>query len=174
MNLRCASQLKSALFAGVLITLAQLIPAVDGGTSREVLRFFVSCSIVVNLTSSGLASCNSVIFSGLPRRAAMLILLDPDSLPYKVAVVNQPLTSEIMSDRMRLLTKFGLKRLFLSTNYWGTLAFLFGNVLAFTSLVIWIWTEQSRVVAGTSMIFVVPCAISLFYALSRLLLIGNA
>ncbi|PVF93267.1 hypothetical protein CPB86DRAFT_838614 [Serendipita vermifera] len=167
-----AVAITSALFAGVLISLAQLIPHENGGPPREALRLFVFCSIVVNVTSSGLSSCNSWMFSGVPRQAAMLILADPDSLPYKVVISKQLLNSEIMSDRMRLLTKFGMNRLLVRTHYWGAWTFLFGNALTFTAFVIWVWAEQSRVVAGTSMIFVVPCAIFLFYTLSRLLLTG--
>ncbi|PVF94383.1 hypothetical protein CPB86DRAFT_800535 [Serendipita vermifera] len=138
----------SALFAAVLITLAQLIPGDDGGVPREALRLFVFRSIIVNLTASGLSSCNSWMFSEIPRQAAMLILKDEDSLPYKVAVVNQPLTSEIMSDRMRLMTKFGMNKLLRWTYYWGAWTYLFGNALTFTAFVIWVWAEQSRVVAG--------------------------
>ncbi|PVF94381.1 hypothetical protein CPB86DRAFT_765957 [Serendipita vermifera] len=164
----------SALFAAVLITLAQLIPTDDGGAPREALRLFVFCSVVVNLTASGLSSCNSWMVSEIPRQAVMLILKDRDSLPYKVAVVNQPLTSQIISDRMRLMTKFGMDNLVRWTYYWGAWMYLFGNALTFTAFVIWVWTEQSRVVASISMIFVVPCVIFLFYPLSKLLLIGKS
>ncbi|PVF91718.1 hypothetical protein CPB86DRAFT_659790, partial [Serendipita vermifera] len=159
--------LQSALFAGVLITLAQLIPEGNGGPSREALRFFVSCSIVVDLTASGLASCNSWMLSELPRRAAMLILTDSDSLAYKVAVEKQLMSSAIMSNRTRLLIKFGMNKPFLWSHYCTTLAFLSGNVLTMLSATTWISTQHSSAVAGSSMLFVVPCFISLFYTLIR-------
>ncbi|PVF94385.1 hypothetical protein CPB86DRAFT_828676 [Serendipita vermifera] len=136
-----------ALFAGVPISLTQLAPIDDGGSPQEALRVFVLCSIIVDLLASWLSSCNSWMFSKIPRQAAMLILKDEGSLPYKVIVANQPLAPEIMSDRMQLLTKFGTNRPLVRTHKWSGWMSLFKNALMFTAFVIWVWAEQSRVVA---------------------------
>jgi len=128
----------------------------DQSFGWEVIRFFTYGAIINNLIAAMCAMWAMWMYADLPERAHQLILVDENSLPARVARGELLTNEEILHEGNLLLAEFGVYR----THNWILLGeiiwTIMGLSLTFLSLTTYVWLTQSRNVAGSLMIFVVP------------------
>jgi hypothetical protein len=142
------SKFKSALFAGALFTLAQLIAGYDTNTtSWAALRFFTYSAIVLSLNGTFMGLLCIDACAHLQRNARLKLLADSDSWPGRVAR-GETLPREILTNNVELLRVFGISRGFETTESIISLSLLFAFIFTITSVTLWVWLSQTYVVAG--------------------------
>jgi hypothetical protein len=138
--------LQTALFAGVLISLAQLLVGSDATSPAwRTLRFFTYSSIVVNLSGTTLALVLIKMCSELDYRARCMVISNPSSLPARVA--RDGLPRHLLLSRYRLLEEFGMPRGYKMLDAGAAFWVLSGNIFTFVSVMMWIWLSGDIVIA---------------------------
>jgi hypothetical protein len=128
----------------------------DHSFGWEAIRFFIYGAIINNLVAATCAMWAMWMYADLPERAHQLVLVDENSLPARISRGELLTREEILHEGNLLLAEFGIYRthdwILVGEVIWTTA----GMFLTFLSLTTYVWLTQSRVVAGSLMIFVVP------------------
>lgn len=155
---------QTALFAAALLTLVQVI--VEEGsrtTAWRVLRVVTYCSIFINLTGTTLALILIKMCTDLETIARRLIVLHSHSWPARIAR-GEKLSRELLIDSYRLLEAFGMSKGYRVLDQGAAMWIIFGNILTFISVILWVYVAEDIVVAGTTMIAIVPALLGLTFA----------
>jgi len=148
--------LQTALFAGALVSLAQLVATNDTSSPAwDALRFFTYAAIAINLSGTTLAliiikMCTDVAFT-----AQRLLISDPRSWPARLAR-GESLPREILGDQVQFPVAFGMSRGYIWLDWGAAVWFLLGFLSTFASLTLWIWLTQSFLVAATLLLVIAP------------------
>lgn len=151
----------AALFAAVLMSLAQMVLANDNPSAAwEALRFFVYTAISSNLVAAGCCLWTIYALSDLPYKAQRLAMRDKQSWAYKAA--NGELFDDNIGDPKTLLKSFG------ADDYWwqsfGAICwYMLGLLLTFLALITWMWLSQSTAVAAAVTVVTIPGVVGLVY-----------
>lgn len=128
----------------------------DQSAGWETIRFFTYGAIINNLVAATCAMWAMWMYADLPERAHQLVLVDETSLPARVSRGELLTSEEILHEGNLLLAEFGIYRthdwILLGEIIWTTM----GMSFTFLSLTTYVWFTQSRAVAGSLMMFVVP------------------
>ena len=101
--------------------------------------------------------------SDLPGFAALLIVNDPTSLPARVAR-GEPIPASLFKDTHELLRRFGGAPSYQAVDNAFNFVFMFGCMCTFTSLIVWIWLSEERVLAGSVMSTVIPATLFVIWS----------
>lgn len=101
------------------------------------------------------------IYGEMPGRAQRL-LSDPNSWPSRVDR-GEPLSEELLDDEYALLDAFGAYSFHMAMAGGALLWTIIGIGTSFLSFILYVWLTQSRAVAGSLMIFVIPGCFTLAY-----------
>src|SRR6202000_3131828 len=99
---------QNGLFAGTLVTLAQLVVQYTDGSNRlpQTLRWFSYSAIFASCTSTFLSLTCDRMASEFPNMGAQMILDDPNSLPARVARA-EPIPAALLRHPHEMLRQFG-------------------------------------------------------------------
>ncbi|KAG9055734.1 hypothetical protein FS842_001406 [Serendipita sp. 407] len=159
-----AFAITTALFAAVLISLAQLVEPVDQRTPAwRALRFFTYSSVVINLSGTTLALVLIKMCSEVQFKAHSMIIFDPSSLPARVAKDGIP--REILQNRYELLEKFGMPRGYRMLDAGASFWVLSGNLFTFVSVLMWIWLAGDAVISSVTTIVILFPIFGVAYAI---------
>ena len=162
---------QSALFAGVMIGMGQIISSVDDlSPGWEIVRILVYGSIIANLASAMCSLWVMGMCSDMPQRAQQLAIADPDSWPAKAAAQEDlTLPSDLFDNDYHLLRAFGMYQSYSTMEYWEIMWLIVGLVSMFSAITVWTWVAQSKVVAGVLLVFVIPALFFALYPIWRLI-----
>jgi hypothetical protein len=128
------------------------------------VKFFTYSSIMVNLSGTTLALVLIKMCTELQCRSQRLIILDPSSLPARLAKEGIP--KELLLDQYKLLEAFGMPRGYKVLDSGASFWVLSGNIFTFVSVMMWIWLAGDLVIASvTSAVMALPI-FGVFYAIS--------
>jgi hypothetical protein len=156
---------QAALFAGILMSLAQMVLNTDNSSAAwETLRFFVYSAISSNLVAAGCCLWTIYALSDLPYKAQKLAMTDKQSWAYR-AGTGESFGNEISHPRV-LLKDFG------ADDYWwqafgAALWYMLGLLLTFLALITWMWTSQSTAVAAAVTVMTIPGVVWLVYPIAE-------
>jgi len=156
---------QSGLFAGALVTLAQLVVTESDGSERlpQALRWFSYSSVFLSFTSTFLCLTCVRMCSEIPGMAARFILDDPNCLPARVAR-GEPISAELMRNPHEMLRQFGGPKGYETVEKAFNFVFIFGCLCTFVSLVLWIFAAEVVYVAGSVMATVIPTIICVIWS----------
>lgn len=147
---------QTALFAGALVSLAQLVATDDTKSSAwDALRFFVYTAISVNLSATALALIIIKLCTDLPCLAQQRMLTEPSSWPSRCAY-GEPLPLRLLGDPVQMLVEFGMSRRYNALDWGAAVWIIIGHINTFAALTLWVWLTQSYVVAAASMVMIIP------------------
>lgn len=118
-----------------------------------------------NLIAAMCAMYAMWIYAEMPGRAQRL-LIDPNSWPSRVDR-GEPLSEELLTDEYALLDAFGAYSFHMAMAGGSLLWTTLGIGTAFVSFTLYVWLTQSRAVAGSLMMFIVPGSFTLVYPIVR-------
>ena len=146
------------LFAAVQIILIQLLPSASDETTTplwKTTRFFMYTGILLYIGGAISAVAVVQMASTLPLRGRHLCLVDPDSLPSRIYLQNEPIPQRLLyhGTELHLLEEWGLTNRWKFVGYHMILCFLLGFLSASISLALWIFSwEVSWAAIGASLL----------------------
>lgn len=154
---------QAALFAGILATIAQTLPPDQNSSKHKALQFFIVSAIVVNVSGAAYALFALFALAQIPNYTASQIVKKPTSLAYKVAMGGTLPPKLIGTDEFMLAAFHPDARALIWAGTGVVTTCWFGSILTFVAITLWIWLQYDTVVAGATMIFLVPCCASLLW-----------
>ncbi|PVG02946.1 hypothetical protein CPB86DRAFT_779824 [Serendipita vermifera] len=159
-----AFAITTVLFPGVLVTLAQLI--VDNKSNApawRALRFFMYCSILLNLSGTTIALVIIKMCTDLHYRAYRIVISDPASVPARLP--KEGLSKHRLLDHYQLLEEFGMpwgyRVLDIGAGFWA----IFGNAFTLVSFIMWVWLSGDTLIASLTMVVTIPPVFGVAYAM---------
>lgn len=155
--------LKSALFAGGLLTLAQLVASKDNeGAAWDALRFFTYSAVMLSFSDTFLCLLCIARCTYVPSAARREVLLNPNSWPTHVAR-GGTLTRDLLNDNVNMIRHFSLgsqyRHLKSCLDVFVGISFLFSSL----AVSLWVWLTLNHVTAGLTMLTMVPTFGIVFY-----------
>jgi hypothetical protein len=162
--------LKTALFAGIMVGLAQMLDShTNSGSTWEAARIFIYGSIITNLTGTMLALLGIVYCMEVEGRARHMAFYSIDSLPYLVARHRESIPADLrLINRTELLIEFGMMPYYHWVEQGQRLWLAYGMHSTFLALVTWIWLSQTHTVFGVLMVPIVLGYSGLFLGFTNL------
>ncbi|KAG8755820.1 hypothetical protein FRC14_003631 [Serendipita sp. 396] len=159
-----AFAITTALFAAVLISLAQVVQPVDSMTPAwRTFRFFTYSSIVINLSGTTLALVIIKMCSELPYKAHCMVIFDPSSLPARLT--KDAIPRDLLLSRYELLEKFGMPRGYKTLDTGASFWVLSGNIFTFVSVLMWVWLAGDTIISSVTTVAIVLPIFGVFYAI---------
>ncbi|KIM22141.1 hypothetical protein M408DRAFT_292928 [Serendipita vermifera MAFF 305830] len=159
-----AFAITTALFAGALLSLAQLVAQEDARTLPwQTIRFFTYTAISINLTGTTLALVLIKMCSDLESTAQQMVVSIPSSLPARIAR-GEKLPRHLIMNHYKLLEEFGMSPGYKALDFGAAIWITSGNVSTFVSVIMWVWLAEDKAVAGATMVGTVPAILGLVYA----------
>lgn len=131
--------------------------------ASQALRVITYCSVIINLTGTTLALIIIKMCTDLEVIAQGLIIERPSSWPARIAR-GEKLTRDLICDPYGLLEAFGMSKGYKMLDQGVSLWIIFGNLLTFASVIVWVYAVEDIVVAATTMVGVVPALLGLTFA----------
>jgi heme A synthase len=156
-----------ALFAGALVSLAQLVgtsnSSSDGNSvSWSALLVFLYSAIMLNLGGAFLSLLAIKMCSDLPLAAQQKLLREGSAAsksPLSRIARGETLGTEILEDHFGLLESFGMSRGYRHVDYLCFSSLMAASVCTFVALTFWVFLSETNVTAGITMITFGPVAI---------------
>jgi hypothetical protein len=156
---------QAALFAGILMSLAQMVLNTDNSSAAwETLRFFVYSAISSNLVAAGCCLWTIYALSDLPYKAQKLAMSDKQSWAYR-AGSGESFGNEISHPRI-LLKDFGADDYWLQS-FGAACWYILGLLLTLLALITWMWVSQSTAVAAAVTVMTIPGVLWLIYPIAE-------
>lgn len=146
----------TALFAGALVSLAQLVATNETSSPTwEALRFFIYGAIAVNLSGTTLALIIIKMCTDIPCIALERVLDQPSSWPARCAR-GEPLPLKLLRDPVQMLVQFGMSRHYNALDWGAGIWVIIGYINTFSAMTLWVWLTQTPAVAVVLMVIIVP------------------
>lgn len=155
---------QTALFAAGLLSLVQAIVSMQAkSTALQILRVITYCSVFINLSGTTLALILIKMCTDLETIARRLIITNTASWPARVAR-GETLGEDLLTSPYKLVEAFGMSRGYRRLDQGAAMWIIFGNLLTFISVILWVYVTEDIAVAGATMVGVVPALLGLTFA----------